>query len=410
MNLSKLNLDSVKMKNRQAILTLINNQGAMSRKDIAESVKLTSASVTQLCGEMIEEGIIYEQGAIVESGKVGRKKILVGINYDCKKVCSVVLGKYVTDITLTNLRGNVIETKSIQTDSEIEPAIFLAQIVDICKKLLKNNNSTYEDLLGIGVSTRGIVDSTNGISNQAYDIWDEEVDIRGIMQQEIPVNIVVENNMKAYAQGEIIYGFGKQYKQMVFVKWFPGVGAAIVIDGEIYHGTGNKVAEMGHYIINPAGERCKCGRIGCLETMVSLKAIINSILRIYTPTSTPILYKATGGDSSQIRMYIERYLADDSLEIDEYVMEIFTKASERIARTVVNVITILAPDKVVTYGKFMEKQYLHDSFLQYCSSYDPAYDASYILQSKVSDKDYYIGGLAVVVKELFFNTGGYIVG
>ena len=72
-----MNLENVKVRNRSVILSLLNSQGAMSRKDIAKQVGLTPAAVTLLCTEMMEEGKIVEKGEVQEERRAGRKKVLV---------------------------------------------------------------------------------------------------------------------------------------------------------------------------------------------------------------------------------------------------------------------------------------------------------------------------------------------
>lgn len=404
-----INLESVKIKNRQAILRMINNNGAMSRKDIAQCVNLTSAAVTQLTTEMIDEGIIVEKGEMSETGRVGRKKILVGINYNCKIICSITIEKYSTWITLANIKGEVIDSNTVVTNSEIEPEQYLTELTVECQKLLDKNEISLEQLLGIGVSLRGVVNKQTGISYSAYDIWEETVDVKKIIQSHIRTNVIVENNMKAFAQGEIIYGLGKQYQKLLFLKWYPGVGSAIVIDGEVYNNDSNNVPEIGHCVVQTDGERCTCGRAGCLETVASMTSIINAITRIYSKTSTPIMYKKTNGDSRLIHDALMKDITSNQIELDLYVKEIILKAANMVARTIVNANTMLATDKVVIYGDIFQNDMIKQMFLEYCKKYDPAYDEEYILQSELCSKFYYIGGIALIVNELFFNVGGNVI-
>ncbi len=404
--LANINLDGVKLKNRRAILKLLNNNGAMSRKDIASAVNLTSASVTQLCSEMIEENIIIEQGEAIEENRVGRKKILIDINYDIKKICSITFERYLTYITITNLKGELIVQNKINTDSEIEPNEFLKKVIGICKKLLENSNIDYSDILGIGVSVRGLVDKNTGDSIHAYGIWDEKVEIKKIIQREIPVHVIVENNMKSFAQGEITYGLGKKYKDLLFLKWYPGVGSAIVINGTVYDGRRSQVAELGHFILEPNGDRCKCGKKGCLEVSASFASMVTSVLRIYSEDATPILYKKTKGDVKKIDKCLLEYVNGDFEKIDVYIEEIIYKAVDKLALTTINAYTMLSPDKIIIYGKMFERDNIINKFIEQSSKYDATFMKTDVVKSELFKKHSYIGGVAVVVNELFFNVGG----
>ncbi len=70
-----MNLENVKSRNQSAIIGLLYDHGPMSRKDIAEAVGLTAASVTLICTELIENGIIVELGEVTTEKRAGRKKI-----------------------------------------------------------------------------------------------------------------------------------------------------------------------------------------------------------------------------------------------------------------------------------------------------------------------------------------------
>lgn len=69
-------------KNRAAILKYINDGGPASRKDLAGVLGLTPAAVTQICTDLMEEGVLVETGINVERSGAGRKKVLLDLNYD----------------------------------------------------------------------------------------------------------------------------------------------------------------------------------------------------------------------------------------------------------------------------------------------------------------------------------------
>ena len=68
--------------------------------------------------------------------------------------------------------------------------------------------------------------------------------------------------MNAFAMAELLYGMGREYDNLLIIKWGPGVGSAIVIDDQLYEGRHGKAAELGHYIVERDGRLCGCGRQG----------------------------------------------------------------------------------------------------------------------------------------------------
>ena len=135
-----INLGNVKISNRSSILRLLNNNGAMSRKDIAEAVGLTAASVTLITTDLLEEGVIVELGEAEEEKRAGRKKILVDINHAYKNVLCIAIESDETFISVTNLGGTVKCHYSLFTDKDMEPEDFLQKITSKCKRILKEND------------------------------------------------------------------------------------------------------------------------------------------------------------------------------------------------------------------------------------------------------------------------------
>ncbi len=95
-----ISLDSVKNNNKSQILKILQKNGAMSRKDIANQIGLTPAAVTMLCNDMMEAHMILEKGEMKEQKRAGRKKVLVDINYDFKYIVSVNIEAVDTSITV----------------------------------------------------------------------------------------------------------------------------------------------------------------------------------------------------------------------------------------------------------------------------------------------------------------------
>lgn len=403
-----LNLENIKIKNRQTILRLLNNNGAMSRKDIAKTINLTPASLTQISTEMIMQGIIIEKGACSETGKVGRKKILIDINYNFKYILVINIGMPTTSITLANLKGDVIYCHSLETDSTITAKKFLIQLAKTSKKIIKDNNLINNDILALSVTITGLVDATNGISQRAYKIWDNAINIKVILEKELNIFVVVENNIKAYAQAEILYGEYSDYNNLFFVRWFPGIGSAIVINGSLYNGKGNKVGEIGHLLVDQANELCSCGRYGCLETIASVSVILSKIKKMFIDDETPLLYELCEGNCENVLNLLIKFLNNENIILDDCILDLILMATKNVAITVINAITILSTDKVILYGNFFNNNIIFDNFIQICSDYDENYNDDYIIKSSLFNKEHYIGGVAIAFDRIFLKNGGFI--
>lgn len=403
-----VNFENVKYKNRSSILKTLNNLGPMSRKDIAREVGLTPAAVTLLTTEMMDEKILVEKGELKEEPRAGRKKILVDIDYQSQWVLAVSIELKHTYIQICDLKAKVLKKVKMPTLSELPAEKFLRIIADESLALIYEMKISPDKVMGMGICIPGIVDRKKGVSIKAYGIWKSEVHVKTLLENWVNCPVIVENNVKAFAEGELLYGAGKKESNLLFLKWGPGVGSAIVIQNQLYEGKGHRAAEIGHYIIEPDGKPCKCGRNGCLETRVSISAMTDKIRGYFAAADTPMLHAEVGSDEAAIteEQFTEWLLNSDTecppVLSDPEVKDMLDQNIERLARAVVNVITILAPDYTVLFGSMFENYYIEAEFLKHCMRYDDSYNQRYIGKSKLSSKIYHIGAVALVTRELLF--------
>lgn len=364
MNGLGLNMGQVKKANRVLILRYINQAGEVSRKDIAHATGLTAAAVTQICAELMEEGILIETGELIQSNSAGRKKILLDINWKYRYVLGINIEPNDTVIVLSDLSGAAIEERRYKTELKIEPEEYIKKLSAYCKQILSKHHDKTDEIDAVSVGITGIVDRENGISIHAYGIWDREVEICKIFEQELGLNCYLENNVNAFSIAENIMGLGKKYDNLLIVKWGPGVGSSIIVDGEIYEGHHGKAAEIGHVIVDENGTQCSCGRRGCLETKVSL----HTLKQI-----------ANFDQDDAGKVYQDIY--------DKGVINIF-------ARTLVNIMTVLAPNRVVLCGPLFKQEIFRNGLIDCCKSFDSKYDDNRILYTTLGEKEEYIGPVA----------------
>lgn len=401
-----INLENVKENNRSAILKLLNEQGAMSRKDLAEQLGLTAATVTLICSDLIGMGILREQGAVNEGRRAGRKKILVGIDYTCRYVLSVCIEANDTWVALSDLKGEKVAEKQIKTDNKTLPTLFLSHVAAVCQEVVQQSGIPTDQVLGVGVSVPGAVDRQLGVSKSAYRVWEHRVEVSKILEKHLGWPVILENNVKAFAEAELIYGSGKKNNNLLFLKWGPGIGSALVVHDEIYESHTSKEGEIGHITVEKGGKLCRCGRRGCLETKASIHSIAEQVSSTCTLETMPTLYRHVKGDISQIRA---RNMEDWIQVTDAGMWKVLDGIIEQVAWNVCHALTLLAPEALILYGQVFTVPQVRERFLKFCREYDPAYDEDYIILSELNERIDYIGPLAIVVNQLFFATGGGVL-
>ena len=117
---------------------------------------------------------------------------------------------------------------------------------------------------------------------------------------EVPFTIHNDANMAAY--GEFCVGAGRGLKSMILLTIGTGVGSGIILEGRLWEGVNGFAGELGHIIVNPEGDPCKCGSRGCLETEVSSEKIVRNYQQfsghVESLTSEEVYQRAKSGDNA----------------------------------------------------------------------------------------------------------------
>ncbi len=371
MNRNGINMARVKKQNRSLVLRYMNSHSNASRKEIAEATGLTPAAVTQICNDFLDMGLIKECGTDDDEAKgAGRRKVKVQINRDYAYIIGINIELENTYVVITDLSGNVYSSSRLNTSEAKDIDAFIDRIAQSIDAAFKLNPDMKEKVIGGCVSIVGKVDRERGVSLHAYGIWDEEVSLCEMLEQRLGFTFIIENNMDAFANAEIIYGTGSIYDNVLVIKWAPGVGCSIIIDNKIYEGRNGRSAELGHFIVEKNGKKCFCGRKGCLETKISVRAM-----------------------EEKKRFDVENF-AD--------VYEDFDDEIDLFARTLVNTMSILEPNRVVLSGKLFADKNVRERFVEHCMSYDSRYNEKRILHSSLAYRENYIGPIATYIeRELF---------
>ena len=372
MKLSGINMGRVRSQNRTAVFNYINQEGAVSRKDIAQATGLTAASVTQIVNGFIDEGVLRELGTLEEGNRVGRKKVLVDINFDYAYIWGISIETERTTIVLSNMQGAVLAQQTLESAAGSEPGAYLRKVAEICRGIAAlQMRSVTQRIKAVSVGIPGIVDREKGIAVHAYGIWEESVPICEILGKALGLECVLENNVNAFAIATLYFGEGRHYDNLHVIKWGPGVGSALIIDGQIYEGRHGKAAELGHFIVEKDGKRCNCGRRGCLETKISFYAL------------------------NEITHFEQDAFGDAYRKAEGQTREELTAAVDLFARSIVNSMTIMAPNRVVLTGFMLQDPLIRQELFEACRSYDASIQEKQILYTTLADKAEYIGPVAV---------------
>lgn len=143
-------------------------------------------------------------------------------------------------------------------------------MVEGCGRLIRENNVSPDQLVGVGVGSPGPLDLDAGLVIAMPNIPGfDRFPLRDRLADQLHLPATLENDANAAAFGEYLCGSGKSARVMVLLTLGTGLGGGIVIDGKVLHGAHSMGAEIGHMIVVPEGEPCGCGQRGCIERYAS---------------------------------------------------------------------------------------------------------------------------------------------
>ncbi|MDR1130966.1 MAG: ROK family transcriptional regulator [Oscillospiraceae bacterium] len=339
--------EALKANNNYAILNLLYTGGAMPRKDIAEAIGLTPATVTLLTNEMINRGLLSEGGEITNESRAGRRKVLVDIDYDAAFVLGVYIEHRRVIAALSYMNGRLIDKLEFPLMPGSAPIGLVAQIKRFVGQSIDGRQLDPRKLRYVGVSVIGYVDTQNAVSENTFGLFESNLTLGALFEEAFGVPVTVDNNVRSLAIAEIDYNRAIGKVSGLFVKHSPGLGGAIITDNALYNGLHYHSGELGHFTVNIGGAPCVCGKRGCVETVVGREALIRKAAEIVNPDTTPVLWRLCLGSPGRIKLNM---MAESARSGDLPIAHIMRDAAGVIALAVENSMQLLDGNTVILFG------------------------------------------------------------
>ncbi len=256
--------------NQQLVLRALYDQSPLSRADLARLTGLTRTSVGDLVGTLIDDGLIEESGRGQSSG--GRSPILLRVAPDGRHLIGLDLGEAQFRGAVVNLRGEIL--RSIQLAPEGRNGDATVELVFRLVDALRADD--HSPFLGIGVGAPGIIDTGTGIVRWSVNLNWAELRLGPLLEQRYGVPVAVANDSHAAALAELTFFRRPRPNNLIVIKVGRGVGAGIIINGQLFQGDGYGAGELGHVSLGSTDVACRCGGEGCLETMTSMRALVDA--------------------------------------------------------------------------------------------------------------------------------------
>jgi N-acetylglucosamine repressor len=324
--------------NTNLVLKTIFDNERIGRAEIARVTSLTRTTVSDIVADLITEGLVKEVG--IGSSIGGKSPILLSLVPDSRYLVGLDLGRKKFSGAIVNLRGEI----RYKVDHDIQGLDSEAALAAVYAILDELTRSTFKPLVGIGVGTPGLVNTSEGVVVNAVNLDWKNLQLARPLQERYNLPVLVFNDSQAAAIGE--FTFGEDHppeSNLIVVNLQYGVGAGIILNGNLIHGDGGGAGEIGHVVVQEGGLPCRCGNLGCLETVASTQAVIQRAQMLVNQNASSSLTK--NAQEITLELIGQAFDAGDPL-----VRQIVLQAGHYLGLAISNMIGTLNINRIILVG------------------------------------------------------------
>lgn len=258
-------------------------------------------------------------------------------------------------------KSQIVKRKRVPTNQQ-EGYDSILSSISVLVSDITQNISDYT----IGICTPGAISKKTGMIKNSNTQCLIGMPLKNDLEEILGKKIAMENDANCFAMAEATMGAAVGYDVVFGVIMGTGVGGGIVIDGKIHRGRTNIAGEWGHHTLHQNGNKCYCGKSGCVETYISGPALERKWFTI-TGKKEPLATIVQNLDGNDGQMWKKEFLENFGIGL-------------------ANVIDILDPDAVVIGGGISNIDFL------YTDGRDSVYDKVFsdlvdtpILKNKLGD-------------------------
>ena len=328
------------------VLGLVWRRREVSRAQIARSTGRSRSTISDVVGRLLGTGLVAEVGAGESRG--GRRPILVGFQDDAGVILGVDMGATHISALLTDLRGRTLAWRERPHPVRDDPKGAEALVTALGEACLADWSGDRSRLVGIGVAVPSPVDpgSPDRVLERILPAWRGH-GVLDRLNAEFGVPVFVDNDANLGAVAERWWGEAVGIDDFVYLKVATGVGAGIMIGGEIYRGASDAAGEVGHMSVHFEGRRCACGSRGCVEAYASGPAIAARAIEGLGGASDSVLSDLVAEDPALVTA---EAVCRAAAAGDGHAARILTETARILAVAVANLVHVFNPDAIVIGG------------------------------------------------------------
>jgi predicted NBD/HSP70 family sugar kinase len=330
----------LRRRNRSTLLSTLFFDGPLSRHELGGHTGLSAATVSNVVGELIDDGLVVEAGLVESDG--GRPRVLLRVNPSYGHVVGIDVGETgvtmeVFDLAMTRL---ATVTRPLGADDLPDAGVVSRLVAEGFTELLTSAGVAEHTVIGAGIGVPGTVEQGETARVHAQTIGWDGVELAELVRMEgVSVPFFVENGAKTLGQAEMWFGAGRGARHAVIALIGSGVGATVITDGTTYRGATSSAGEWGHTTLTFGGRPCRCGSLGCLEAYVGAEGILDRYRKARGGKAIP-----REDEQSQLDFLLE------SVERSATAADVVAETVGYLGAGIANLVNLFNPERIVLGG------------------------------------------------------------
>jgi len=341
----------IRNNNQRAFVQLLYQQYEMTIPEIAERLSLSRTAASKIAKELTDQKLLRSIGKRDSTQNGGRPPTLLTVNRNYKYVVTVLINPLDFCCALMDMWYEPrLQIHQVFTEEALsDHSAMVLAVADAIDRVMKEMDLSEQELCGVAVMVKGIVDVQSGIFVFPIGtMWEANMPVREelakVLGFEVP--FFMDNACRYMGYAELISSPTYHRELFMVIASGPyGVGGCVVDHGNLIHGANGFVGEIGHMIVDPFSKSlCDCGSFGCLEALVSTKATFDYVLEFAAEYPESVLAK--GASLS------EQEIFDAADRGDTLACKVMDRIAFYLAIGIHNIMVAVDPHRIVLEGRF----------------------------------------------------------
>jgi predicted NBD/HSP70 family sugar kinase len=313
--------------NRRIVLNLIRTRQPISRADLARVSGMQRSTISLIVEELVDEFWVLEG----PTGRLprGRRPTFLRLNDD-RVIIGVDIRPIQTTVALADVNGKFTSQEVMLTPAD--PKVAVQSIIQRIQTIIRSCRN--KKIEGIGISLPGRFNQTSDLLVFAPNLKWRDVDLRNPIVKATGLEVELENAANACVLATVWFDRMEACRNLVVVTVSEGIGAGVLINGQLARGLNGMAGEFGHVPLDPEGPECSCGSRGCWEVFGSNRAAVR-------------YYLESGAHAGGLRFQDLLSLADQG---DTLAAKALETMAHYLGRGMRMIVAGLAPERIIVIG------------------------------------------------------------